>query len=58
METKSFEDTLAEAMRAVDKAMDIARESDSVSVADHAELCNLSVRLFRLVLAYDAEGRD
>lgn len=58
METKTFEDALAEAMKAVDEAMNISRESDSVSVADHAELCQLSVRLFRLVLAHDAEGRD
>ncbi len=58
METKTFEVALAEAMKAVDEAMAISRESDSVSVADHAELCQLSVRLFRLVLDYDAEGRE
>lgn len=58
METKSFEDTLAEAMRAVDEAMNISRESASVSVADHSELCQISVRLFSLVLAHNAEGRD
>lgn len=58
METKTFEVALAEAMKAVDEAMAIAKESDSVSVADHAELCQISVRLFRLALYYDALGRE
>lgn len=49
MEAKKFQALLTKALNAVDNACEFALENDEVSVAEHAELCRISSRLYSLV---------